>query len=121
MDVPTEAPTAAPPVAPPDQPTQAAAIILASNMDTLPGDPAAGDVLFHTFQPGAGIACTGCHRVDSDDRLIGPGLKSIGIRAQTRVPGLSAQDYIRTSIIHPSAFVVEGYPDLMPKNWGVVF
>jgi cytochrome c2 len=87
----------------------------------LPGDPAAGDVLFHTFQPRAGIACTGCHRADSDDRLIGPGLMSVGIRARTRVPGLSAQEYLRASIIEPSAYVVEGYADLMPKNWRVVF
>jgi hypothetical protein len=89
--------------------------------ETLPGNPAAGDVLFHTFQPGAGIACTGCHRVDSDTRLIGPGLKSIGVLAQSRVPGVSAQEYIRMSIIDPSAFVVEGYPNLVPKNWGIVF
>jgi cytochrome c2 len=101
------------------QATEAAATLAPA--EALPGDPAAGDVLFRTFQPRAGIACTGCHRVDSDDRLIGPGLMSVGIRAQTRVAGQSAQEYIRTSIIDPSAYIVEGYANLMPKNWKTVF
>ncbi len=87
----------------------------------LPGDPVEGEHLFHTFQPEAGMACTTCHRTDSDERLVGPGLKTVGIRAQTRVPGMSASQYIHTSIVNPSAYVVDGFPDIMPKNWGKVF
>ena len=85
------------------------------------GDPVEGERLFHTFQPATGIACMTCHRTDSDDRLVGPGLKTVGIRAQTRVAGMSAFQYIHTSIVDPSAYVIEGYPDIMPKNWGKVF
>ncbi len=61
------------------------------------------------------------HRGDSDERLVGPGLLSIGERAVGRVPGLTAADYLRQSIIDPSAYVVEGYGDLMPKNFSRAF
>ncbi len=103
--------------------TPAATISIVSTeaVDMPPGDPAEGDRLFHTFQPAAGIQCSTCHRTDSDDRLVGPGLKSVGIRAQTRVPGQSAWEYLHTSIVDPSAYVVADYPNLMPKNWGKVF
>jgi hypothetical protein len=85
------------------------------------GDAAEGERLFNTFQPRAGIACSTCHRTDSDARLIGPGLRNVSVRAQTRVAGQSAGQYLHTSIIDPRAYIVEGYPDLMPKNWGSVF
>lgn len=88
---------------------------------SLPGDPAEGDKLFHTVQPAAGMACSTCHNTDTEKRLIGPGLLNVGTRAASRVEGLSAIDYIHTSIVKPSAYVVDGYPDIMPKNWGTVF
>lgn len=93
----------------------------ASDSGSLPGNPVEGERLFREFQPAAGIACATCHRTDSDDRLIGPGLLSVGIRAQNRQEGLSAADYVYLSIVDPSAYVVAGYTDLMPKNWGQVF
>ncbi len=84
-------------------------------------DPVSGKQLFNAFQPAAGIACATCHRVDSEERLVGPGLLNVGIRARTRIAGLSAVEYLHQSIVSPSAYVVEGYADLMPKNWGKVF
>jgi mono/diheme cytochrome c family protein len=110
------------PVRPIETGTPETAAALPVNVSSpVEGDPAAGEALFHTFQPVAGISCAGCHRTETDDRLIGPGLRTVGIRAQTRVPGQSALQYIYTSIVDPSAYVVEGYPDLMPKNWGRAF
>ena len=85
------------------------------------GNAANGKQLFNTFQPAAGISCSTCHRVDSEERLVGPGLLNVGIRAETRVTGLGVVDYLRQSIVQPSAYVVAGYPDIMPKNWGRVF
>ena len=85
------------------------------------GNPTNGKQLFNTFQPAAGIACATCHHVDSEARLVGPGLLNVGKRAETRVQGMSAVEYLRQSIVSPSAYVVEGYTDLMPKNWGRVF
>lgn len=87
----------------------------------LPGDPTEGERLFNTVHPAAGAACSTCHRADSEQRLIGPGLLNLRARAAERVPGESALDYIHTSIVQPGAYVVDGYPDIMPKNWGKVF
>lgn len=109
---PTETATATP------LPTDAPIEIL-----TLPsGDAANGEVLFNMFQPDASFACSTCHMADSEDRLIGPGLLNIGTRAEGRVDGLSAPDYILQSIIDPSAYVVADYPDqLMPQNWAEIY
>ena len=66
---------------------------------------------------GAGIYetnCTGCHSRDSDT-VIGPGHRNVYSRAGTRVPGLSADEYIRQSLSDPGAFVVSGFPSIMPK------
>lgn len=93
------------------------------NQGVLPpsADPVNGKQLFNTFQPTAGIACSTCHRVDSEERLVGPGLMNVGKRAGTRVQGMSVVAYLRQSIVNPNVYVVDGYADLMPKNWGRVF
>jgi mono/diheme cytochrome c family protein len=57
-----------------------------------------------------GLGCSGCHRTDST-KLVGPGLSGIGARGD---------DAIRTSIIDPSAIIVDGFNDLMPKTFGDV-
>ncbi len=97
--------------------------LIAANQDPLPpwADAANGKQLFNAFQPTAGIACATCHRVDSEERLVGPGLLNVGIRATTRVKGQSAVVYLHDSIVNPSVYVVEGYADIMPKTWGKVF
>ena len=41
--------------------------------------------------------------------LVGPSLFGLADRAEDRVPGLSARDYVRESITHPNAFIVDGY------------
>ncbi|MBZ0278659.1 MAG: c-type cytochrome [Anaerolineae bacterium] len=42
------------------------------------GDPIRGEQLFNTVQPEVGFACATCHRVDTTERLIGPGLLGVG-------------------------------------------
>ena len=45
----------------------------------------------------------------------------MGERAATRVPGQSAGEYLRTSIVMPDSHVVEGFaPGRMPSNWAEV-
>ena len=44
---------------------------------SLSGDSVNGGRLFSTFQPAAGIACSTCHRIDSQERLVGPGLLNV--------------------------------------------
>jgi hypothetical protein len=86
-----------------------------------PADAHIGDILFHTYQPVAGYMCGTCHSDNSEKTLIGPGLWNVAFRAQTRVPGQTAVDYLYTAIVQPSAYVVEDFSDLMPKNWGQVY
>lgn len=63
--------------------------------------------------------CGGCHTIEGlTAGVVGPNQTNIGTVAETRIPGMSAEDYIRESILDPSAYVVEGYQDLMPKNYG---
>jgi cytochrome c2 len=86
------------------------------------GDPANGQVLFNEMQAEAGFACATCHYFNQEVQLIGPGLLNVSTRAETRVPGTAAYDYIHNSIVNPSAFVVSGFPDnLMPKVYGEIF
>jgi cytochrome c2 len=137
------------------------------------GDPEAGEVLFNTLQPEVSFACATCHRVDTTEQLIGPGLLGIGNPSHdpsahnhtadeaateeagghddhhdaTATPDAMAGmagmdtatevtaeapaavertleetiDYIHTSIIDPSAYVVPNYPDdLMPKVYAQI-
>jgi cytochrome c2 len=85
------------------------------------GNPERGRALFNTLQPDASITCSTCHRTDTEDRLVGPGLLHVSDRAQNRVADGEAARYLHDSIINPSAYVVEGYPDVMPKNWATIF
>lgn len=63
--------------------------------------------------------CGGCHTIEGlSAGTVGPDQTNIGSVAETRVPGMSAEDYILESILDPSAFVVDGFPDdVMPKNY----
>ncbi len=114
---PTSTPTDAPtPIPEPTEDVDPLATIIASH------DAVNGEALFNTFQPDAGFGCSTCHNADSEARLIGPGLLNIESRAETRVEDQSALDYIYTSIISPSAFVVPDFPDgLMPPNWAEIY
>ena len=65
--------------------------------------------------------CSGCHSNVSNDRIVGPGLLDIAERAGDRVEGLTAEQYIRQSILDPNAFVVEGFPpNTMPQHFASV-
>lgn len=122
--LPTATPTEAPTEAPTDTPvpTEAPTEDESASSNEVTGDPAAGQVLFETFMAQANFACNTCHLVDSEAQLIGPGLQNVSVRGETRVAGLSAVEYIRQSIMEPSAYVVEGYPDmLMPQVYASIF
>lgn len=58
--------------------------------------------------------CTACHSTSSAT-LVGPGLAGLGDRAGSTVSGLTAEDYIRQSIVEPGAFLVEGFGPAMPS------
>jgi len=79
------------------------------------GDPVAGRTLFESGGA-ALVPCATCHTLDGTE-LVGPSLMGSAARAATRTE-LSAEDYLRQSIIDPSAYVVDGYADVMYKEYG---
>ncbi|MDX1994177.1 MAG: cytochrome c [bacterium] len=66
----------------------------------------------------APAACSTCHSLEPNVTLAGPSLHGIADRAWYRIPGVGPEDYIRASILAPSDYVVEGFTDVMQKNFG---
>jgi mono/diheme cytochrome c family protein len=55
--------------------------------------------------------CTECHGVPgSRSATIGPDLSQIATIAAGRIPGYSAEEYLRESFLIPNAFIVDSYP-----------
>lgn len=62
--------------------------------------------------------CGGCHAIDGISvGAVGPTLNQIATVAESRVEGYGAEEYLRESIRNPSAYLVEGYDDLMVKTF----
>jgi cytochrome c553 len=78
-----------------------------------------GAQLFAQGQRGA-PPCSACHQVVAGQLgfSIGPNLAEIAERAAARVEGLSAQEYLRQSIVAPHYYVVSGYRDIMYPDYG---
>ena len=84
------------------------------------GDVKAGETLFAQAQIGANPGCKTCHNINGA-QLVGPNMEGIGTQAATRVQGESADQYLRSSITDPNAYVVEGFAQgVMPSFKGVV-
>lgn len=69
-----------------------------------------------TVFTGTGI-CMTCHTIDGVPGavgIIGPDLTHIATDAATRQPGVSARDYITTSIVDPESFIAEGIERATP-------
>ena len=79
------------------------------------GDPARGKQLFDgtVAMPGdRAPACVTCHAITpGPDTGSGQSLSNIGNRAGTTVPGQSAEEYLRTAITNPNAYLAGGYQD----------
>ena len=77
------------------------------------GNPKAGQQVF----TGLG-GCSSCHDITSGQTIVGPTLKGISVRAETREPGVAAVDYIYESITAPNKFVVKGFAQgIMPQTF----
>jgi len=79
------------------------------------GDPATGQKLFSgeiSIAGGSVPTCAECHAVTPDaESLIGPGLSNIGNRAASTVEGMTAAEYLRTSIVDPDAYLAGGFQE----------
>ncbi len=82
------------------------------------GDPKQGERLFSERVVGVNTGCHICHSLQPNTVIVGPSLAGIATRAASRVPGMSAEEYIRQSILQPNAYVVPGFPaGVMPSNF----
>jgi len=93
------------------------------------GDAARGEQLFAQQvkqASGTNAACTACHSLVPGEVKTGPPLAGVATRAETRVAGETAEQYIRHSIQQPNAFLVPDNPaykgangkSLMPEGLG---
>jgi hypothetical protein len=90
---------------------------------TAAGDPERGRDIWET---GGGVVenpgCSYCHSIDGSEQtenilVLAPSWLGISERAGDRIPGMSAEEYLRESILSPSTFIVEGYEDIMGSHW----
>jgi cytochrome c5 len=81
-------------------------------------EPAATDPTARGRQVYREESCANCHEgsITNFFRPVGPALNEIGRVAAKRVPGMTADEYLRQSITDPGAYVVPGYPDSMPRG-----
>ena len=80
-------------------------------VSTLTPEQQEGQIVFN-------LRCAQCHATVPDTIIIGPSLNGIATRAATRVEGYSAEEYIERSILIPDFYLVEGFADTMPTNFG---
>ncbi len=69
----------------------------------------AGRSLYFETTIGSNAGCRICHSLDPDVTLVGPTFGGVATRAASRVPDLTAEEYLRQSILDPDAFVVDGF------------
>jgi hypothetical protein len=88
------------------------------------GDPERGKQVYNTaveIKPGDRKACEICHPVVAGEKPkfpMGINLSDVGRRAASVVPGQSAEDYLRTSIVDPDAHLAGGFQDgLMSRDY----
>ena len=88
------------------------------------GDPERGRQI---WDDGGGVlsggGCSECHSLDGSEKVASsraPTFQGISEQAGDRVPGLSAEEYLRESIVDPAAYIVEGYSDFMPKGFRIL-
>ena len=87
------------------------------------GDPEVGEEIFNTKRGGVGfgeqLGCSHCHSLGEKRPGDGPPIGLILEDAAKGVEGMSAEEFLRQSIVDPSAYIAEGFFDnWMPKVYG---
>ena len=85
------------------------------------GDAANGETLFLQTTIGSANApgCVTCHSLEAGVVLVGPSMAGVATRAETMVEGLTAEEYLRQSIVEPNEFVNDGFVEgVMYQNFG---
>ena len=77
------------------------------------GDAQLGKAMYNetTLGTKSAAGCVSCHNYDekAGDEKKAPFTKGTATKAASRVAGMSAEEYIRKSILDPDAYVVENY------------
>jgi cytochrome c2 len=78
------------------------------------GDATHGERIFREGL-NAAPPCVTCHQTAAGATgfSLGPNLASVAERAQTRIDGMTADDYLRQSILDPHSYLVPGYRSIM--------
>lgn len=64
------------------------------------------------------VGCFLCHAVGGAGGTRGPDLSHVAVVAGNRRPGMSAEDYLRESVLNPGNYVVPTYDNIMPSFTG---
>jgi mono/diheme cytochrome c family protein len=98
-----------------------AAFLLAACSGSQTGDPTVGEELYTTrfYTKPRSRVCSECHTLDGTERFA-PTFQGLSERAAERVEGMTAEEYLRQSIIDPDAFVVGEHYLQMPLDYGDV-
>lgn len=74
------------------------------------GSSERGALLFAEGKGDDSPACSSCHKISAEvyGFSIGPILQDISTTAATRIEGLTAEEYLRQSILEPESFRVPG-------------
>ena len=92
-----------------------------TGVESTVGNAANGEELYKKTVIGSASApgCITCHSLEAEVTLIGPSHATIGAEADGRVTGLTAEEYLRQSILDPNANVTEGFvAGVMYPNYG---
>jgi cytochrome c2 len=91
------------------------------------GNPDTGKALFSQSILAGNAGCITCHSLEPGKVLVGPSMAGIGTRAATTVPGQTAEEYLRESIVDTNAFLAKGCnandpqaqcaAGIMPQDW----
>ena len=80
----------------------------------------AGRELFNQTVIGENAGCVTCHSLEADVVIVGPSMAAFAHEAKTEGEelGMTAEEFIRESILDPNAVVPEEFPaNTMPENW----
>ena len=81
------------------------------------GDASVGESIFHDGK-GSAAACINCHAAEPGPFALGPVMTGISERAGSRIEGMTAEEYLHQSIVHPGEFLVPGFRPVMPPTYG---
>ena len=80
-----------------------------------------GSELFSAKALGSSPGCVTCHSLTPDQVLVGPSLAGVARRADGRVAGMNAAEYLERSIIAPGAYIVDTFDGpKMPDNYAEI-